>query len=247
MRPGATRWDGSARAWLRAFMLLGVSALTVPVAGSSADWTEPASVPGADGGVSGTVRLSVTQGDPPARLSPYARPRYRPPVRPDATSSSPQTAVVYLRGRTAAPPAPTEVVRVQQRNRTIIPHVTAVQVGTRVAFPNDDDVFHNLFSLSAPHRFNLGRYPPGESRIETFERVGIVRLFCDIHSEMGGVILVVDTPYFTSPDADGRFRIAGVPPGEYTAIVWHELAGTDSTRVVVRDGAETTVDFALGR
>ena len=246
MRPGATRWDGSARAWLRAFMLLAVPGLTVPVAGSAA-WTEPASPPGADGAVSGTIRLSVTEGDPPPRLSPYARPRYRPPVRAEATFTSPENAVVYLRGRTAAPPPSTEVVRVQQRNRTIIPHVTAVQAGTRVAFPNDDDVFHNLFSLSAPHRFNLGRYPPGESRIETFERVGIVRLFCDIHSEMGGVILVVETPYFTSPDADGRFRIAGVPPGEYTAIVWHELAGTDSTRVVVRDGAETTVDFALGR
>jgi plastocyanin len=180
-------------------------------------------------------------------LSPYARPRYRPPVRAEATSTSPEAAVVYLRGPTVAPAARAGVARIVQRNRTILPHVTAVQVGTRVEFPNDDDVFHNLFSLSAAHRFNLGRYPPGESRSELFERAGVVRLFCDIHSEMGGVILVLDTPYFTSPEADGRFRIAGVPPGEYTAIVWHELAGTDSTRVVVRDGAETTVDFVLGR
>jgi plastocyanin len=180
-------------------------------------------------------------------LSPYARPRYRPPVRAEATSTSPQTAVVYLRGSTPARAAPAGVARIVQRNRTILPHVTAVQVGTRIEFPNDDDVFHNLFSLSAPHRFNLGRYPPGESRTELFERAGVVRLFCDIHSEMGGIILVLDTPYFTSPEADGRFRIAGVPPGEYTAVVWHELAGADSTRVVVRDGAETNVDFVLGR
>jgi hypothetical protein len=75
----------------------------------------------------------------------------------------------------------------------------------------------------------------------------VVRLFCDIHSEMSGVILVLDTPYFTRPDAQGRFRIPSVPPGEYTAVFWHEQAGTDSTRVVVRDGAETTVDFVLGR
>jgi hypothetical protein len=125
--------------------------------------------------------------------------------------------------------------------------VTAVQVGTLVEFPNIDDVFHNLFSLSAPRRFNLGRYPPGDSRSERFDRTGVVRIFCDIHSEMGGVILVLDTPYFTRPDDQGRFRIEGVPPGEYTAIVWHEVAGSDSTRVVVSDGAETSVDFQLGR
>ena len=64
---------------------------------------------------------------------------------------------------------------------------------------------------------------------------------------MAGVIVVVDTPYFATPDAEGRFRISGVPSGEYTAIVWHEQAGTDSTRVIVRDGAETSVDFMLGR
>jgi hypothetical protein len=74
----------------------------------------------------------------------------------------------------------------------------------------------------------------------------VVRLFCDIHSEMSGIIVVVDTPYFTQPDADGRFRIDDVADGEYTAIVWHEAAGADSARVVVTSGGDARVDFSLG-
>jgi plastocyanin len=198
------------------------------------------------GAVTGTVRLTTTGGARAVPLSPYARPRYRPPAQPSGSPSSPETAVVYLVGgpaAAAAAPAPAHVI---QRNRTIIPHVTVVQTGARVDFPNEDDVFHNIFSLSGPKHFNLGRYPPGASRSEVFAKPGVVRLFCDIHSEMSGVILVVNSPYFTHPDADGHFRIADVPEGEYTAVVWQEVAGADSTKVVVRAGAEAKVDFSLG-
>jgi len=154
--------------------------------------------------------------------------------------------VVYLRGDTPAASGPRTPARIVQRGRTIIPHVTVVEAGTRVEFPNSDDVFHNIFSLSGPQNFNLGRYPPGESRTVVFDRPGVVRLFCDIHSEMSGVIVVLATPYFTKPQADGTFRISGVPNGTYTAFVWHEVAGLDSARVVVAGEAETRVDFVLG-
>jgi plastocyanin len=199
------------------------------------------------GSVSGMVRLQAAPANRPPMLSPYARQRYRPPApRAEVVGGTPETVVVYLRPSRPAPDGRRTPARVTQRNRTIIPHVTVVQTGTQIDFPNDDDVFHNIFSLSGPKRFNLGRYPPGESRSEMFARSGVVRLFCDIHSEMGGVILVVDTPYFTQPDADGRFRISNVAEGEYMAIVWHEVAGTDSTRVVVTSGGDARVDFTLG-
>jgi len=241
MRPGAIRWVGRTRAWTVAAILCALPAL--PAATPDSDGGRH--VHSADGSVVGTVRLPAFQGSPPPMLSPYARPRYRPPARAEAASSSSESVVVYLLGSGPAARTTPEPARIVQRNRTILPHVTPIQVGTRVDFPNEDDVFHNLFSLSASHRFNLGRYPPGKSQSEVFGRPGVVRLFCDIHSEMGGVILVLDTPYFTNADADGRFRIVGVPPGEYTAIAWHELAGMDSTRILVRDGVETSVDFAF--
>ena len=202
--------------------------------------------PPAVGAVGGTVRLLASAPNPPAMLSPYARPRYRPPARSEGGAGSPETVVVYLRSAGRAPAGARTPVEIVQRGRTILPHVTAIEAGTRVEFPNSDDVFHNIFSLSGPRRFNLGRYPPGESRAIVFDQPGIVRLFCDIHSEMGGVIVVLDTPYFTKPDADGRFQIAGVPDGTYTAIVWHEAAGMDSAQVVVSGGAEARVDFVLG-
>lgn len=212
-------------------------------------WASPApSRPGepATGFVVGTVRLLAAPASRAPMLSPYARPRYRPPARNEAASGSPENVVVYLLSDGSLPQGARASVEITQRNRTILPHVSVVQTGTSVVFPNEDDVFHNIFSLSGPKRFNLGRYPPGESRSEVFPRPGVVRLFCDIHSEMGGVILVVETPYFTRPDAQGAFRIADVPEGEYTAVVWHEAAGADSVRVVVRPGAEARVDFTLG-
>ena len=217
-------------------LLAGLAAATLPEQGQRAEGT-----------VVGMVRLAVVVEASPPMLSPYARPRYRPPARAESASGSPESVVVYLIGRETTASESRPPARVSQRNRTILPHVTAIQAGTRVEFPNEDDVFHNLFSLSGPHQFNLGRYPPGESKAEVFTKPGVVRLFCDIHSEMSGVILVVDTPYFTKPDAQGRYRIEGVPAGEYTAVAWHEVAGSDSVGVMVTGAQETTVDFMLGR
>jgi plastocyanin len=213
---------------------------------AAASGAAPAARAGAVGTVSGMVRLRASSGDRPPALSPYSRSRYRPPARAQVSSSSPENVVVYLRPSDRVTGGARTPAVISQQNRTIIPHVTIVQTGSRIDFPNEDDVFHNIFSLSGPKRFNLGRYPPGESRSEQFDRAGVVRLFCDIHSEMGGVIVVVDTPYFTRPDADGRFRIPNVAEGEYMAIVWHEVAGTDSTRVVVTPGGDARVDFDLG-
>jgi hypothetical protein len=116
-----------------------------------------------------------------------------------------------------------------------------------VSFPNEDNVFHNLFSLSAPQPFNLGRYPRGETRSQLFRKPGVVRMFCDIHSDMSGVILVLDTPHFTHPDASGRFRLPGVPEGRHRVVAWHESQGADTVDVVVGPGGTATADLRLPR
>jgi plastocyanin len=201
-----------------------------------------------DGVVQGTVRLDVAGEADPPMLSPYARRRYRPPTPAPAAPGSPVNVVVYvIADGDAPPPAPDSAVAITQRDRTILPHVTAVQAGTRIEFPNQDEVFHNLFSLSDAHAFNLGRYPPGDSRSETFPEPGVVRMFCDIHSEMGGVILVLDTPWFARPDESGRYRIEGVPAGRRRVVAWHESAGADTVEVDVDDGGVVSVDFRLPR
>jgi hypothetical protein len=198
----------------------------------------------ATGAVEGMVRVTASAEAEPPMLSPYARRRYRPPSPSAPTPGSPTNVVVYVIVEGATPPPPMDAT-IEQRDRAIVPHVTAVQRGGRIHFPNRDDVFHNLFSLSEANPFNLGRYPPGESRSETFRRTGVVRMFCDIHSEMGGTILVLDTWLFARPDAGGEYRIEGVPAGRHRVVAWHEAVGADTATVTVRDGAVTRTDFEL--
>ena len=103
-----------------------------------------------------------------------------------------------------------------QQNETFVPHVLAITKGSTVEFPNDDPFFHNVFSLSSTASFNLGRYPRGQTRAQTFTKPGLVKVFCDIHSHMSASILVLDHPYFTIPAVDGVYELTNVPPGQYT-------------------------------
>ena len=102
--------------------------------------------------------------------------------------------------------------RMDQRNESFVPHVLAIVAGSWVDFPNDDDTYHNVFSLSKPRPFNLGRYAAGHSKSVRFERAGIVRVFCDIHSHMSAFILVFAHRYFSVTDEDGRYHLDNVPP-----------------------------------
>ena len=133
----------------------------------------------------------------------------------------------------AHPPAPVHV-RMLQKDKAFQPHLLIVTVGSTVDFPNLDPVFHNAFSNYDGQLFDVGLYPPGSTRSIRFSRPGIVRVFCNIHSSMSAVIVVLDTPLFGITRADGRFEIAGVPEGEDDLTFFHERATQAALRSVGR-------------
>jgi plastocyanin len=132
-----------------------------------------------------------------------------------------------------------------QRNETFVPHVLAITTGTTVDFPNSDKFYHNVFSLSKTRPFDLGRYAAGNSRPIRFDRAGIVRVFCDIHSHMNAYILVFNHPFFAMTDAEGRYRIENVPPGTYAVIAWNEGTSSEARPITVPDGGIAELDFTL--
>ena len=134
-----------------------------------------------------------------------------------------------------------------QRNETFVPHVLAIVAGTVVDFPNNDRTYHNVFSLSKPRTFDLGRYAAGRSKSVRFDKPGIVRVFCEIHSHMSAFILVFSHRYFAVTDEAGRYRIENVPPGEYTVFAWHESMKEDSRRITVGAGGDVDLNFSLTR
>ncbi|HKB13065.1 MAG TPA: carboxypeptidase regulatory-like domain-containing protein [Vicinamibacterales bacterium] len=132
-----------------------------------------------------------------------------------------------------------------QRNETFVPHVLAITTGTTVDFPNSDKFYHNVFSLSKTKTFDLGRYAAGRTRDVRFDRAGIVRVFCEIHSHMNAFILVFSHPFFALTDAEGRYRIENVPPGTYGVTAWNEGTASDTKSVMVPDGGAGELDFTI--
>ena len=192
----------------------------------------------AQGTIEGRVEL------PKGQSAPVMLKRYEVVTKGGVLSTDPPIAVVYLEGagsKAAAPPKK----QVLQKDLMFSPGLLPVQVGTTVEFPNLDDTYHNIFSYSPAKRFDLGRYRPDERPIpsQTFDKPGLVTLRCDIHEHMRGLILVVDTPHFVTTDADGRYRLTGVPPGKYTLKAWLDSKTTHERPVEVNRGSTARIDF----
>jgi plastocyanin len=131
-----------------------------------------------------------------------------------------ENVVVWL--EVAAPPAFVQMSKVilDQRNLSFSPQVLVVRVGTTVEFPNNDKVFHNVFSFRDGTKFDLGMYPTGTSKRIVFDKPGLARLFCNIHPNMAAYVMAVDSPFYAVSDAHGAFRITNVPAGTYTYHAW---------------------------
>ena len=195
---------------------------------------------------SGSVagRVELRRPPTPHRRRPGIADLGTPAIQPMAER---QMSVVYLETAPRGAFEQTESKRatMDQRNETFVPHVLAITSGTTVEFPNSDRIYHNVFSLSKTRSFDLGRYAVGRSKAVRFDRPGIVRVFCDIHSHMSAFILVFSHPFFSVTDAVGRYRIDDVPPGNYTLVAWNEGVSSESRVVAVTDGGSTESDFTL--
>ncbi len=205
---------------------------------ASADPVFALSLQASTGANEGTVEVRTP---PPRRTANrYASGRVQP-----AKTVQQLPAVVYLIGGTVdrAPASP--ALTMAQQDTSFAPPVLAVQVGGMVEFPNGDPFFHNVFSYSQVQRFDLGRYPLGESKTVTFGEPGVVKIYCEVHDFMRAAVLVLESAHHAVVSDDGSFVIAGVPPGDYQLVTWHADLDEQATPITVRAGETQNVDVTL--
>lgn len=181
---------------------------------------------------------------PPSHAAPVMNKRYEIVTQGGILSTNPPIAVVYLAGSFPRPKSP-RTEQMAQKDFAFVPMLLPVEVGTKVAFPNLDDTYHNIFSYSPAKRFDLGRYRPDERPIPTeqFDVPGLVVLRCDIHEHMRGLILVLSTPHFVLTDLEGHYRLTGLPSGHYTLKVWLDSRTTLERPVELQSGSTLRVNF----
>jgi plastocyanin len=158
--------------------------------------------------------------------------------------TQPSQAVVYAEPLDRPAPATPGKATFQQKNKTFLPHVVAVPVGSTVVFPNDDAIFHNVFSLSPPQPFDLGLYRAGASKQQVFAKPGVHHVFCNIHPQMSAFLVVAPTPFVTVAGQDGTWRLE-VPPGKYRVTALSERASPVVVEVTVSGAASAVEGLVL--
>ena len=160
--------------------------------------------------------------------------------------------VVYIEGpansAVVPPEKPIQVVtqRVSQKGAVFSPHVLPLVVGTTVEWPNNDDILHNVFSVSESNPFDLGLYKSPKVEHWTFKKPGRVDVFCSIHTRMSCILLVLENPFFATANAKGDFKITNVPAGTYKLKAWHERLPSKIQEVTVPSEGNVKADFTLG-
>jgi plastocyanin len=151
--------------------------------------------------------------------------------------------VVWLEAAAGQPVAAETRVVLDQRNLQFSPRVLAISTGTTVEFPNNDRVFHNVFSFRDGKRFDLGLYPIGSVKLVEFDKPGVSRLFCNIHPQMAAYVVVVDSPWFAVSSASGAFTLSEVPAGTYTYHAWRAGGPSVTGRHAVEPGTLLNINW----
>jgi plastocyanin len=153
-------------------------------------------------------------------------------------------AVVWLAGADAPAGAPTQV-EMATEGKQFVPRMLVLALGSTVTFPNHDPFNHNVFSLSPEATFDMGLYGRGEAKTAAFNRAGVVRVYCNVHAQMRGLVLVLESQLHAQPGGDGGFRLEGIPAGDYSLHAWHERAGEVIQPLKVTDRALPPVVLTL--
>jgi len=159
-------------------------------------------------------------------------------IQPSPSTHRSVAAVIWLEpmGNTPVLPFnPQGHYTLLQKNRTFIPHLQVVPVGSIVQFPNADPFFHNVFSLFDGKRFDLGLYEAGSTKSVTFSRPGVSYIFCNIHPEMSAVVISLSTPLYAIADANNTLTVHNIPPGDYRLRLWAEGALPSALQGISRE------------
>lgn len=194
----------------------------------------------ADGVVKGRVALDQPR-------PPEVKPGYKPETKKPVQAEEAPRALVWLERADGLHPRTRvrEVLRIRQNGYQFRPALAAVQTGASAEFPNEDDEFHNVFSYSRARRFDLGRFRKDEpSPRITFDKPGLVKIYCEIHQHMRCRVLVLDTPWFATTAADGSFTLPKLPAGDYTLKALLPSEKTREMKLTLRAGQTLTVDLA---
>lgn len=178
--------------------------------------------------------------DVSVRMTVDGSPRHAPPAD-GAVWLVPQGAAPQRSDLKAADKQP-QSYQLLQKGKEFHPHLLVVPVGSNIDFPNMDPFFHNVFSLFEGKRFDLGLYEAGSRRTVRFDREGVSYIFCNIHPEMGAVIISLRTPYFAIIGRDRSALIQDVPDGDYLLKAWTEDATAESLR-----SAERTIEVKANK
>ncbi len=228
-----------------ASVVLLAGAVAQEPAPSSAGSSAPAATPQAQPPAASTAarlsgRVPVLSRKTPAAIKDYGP----PPAFKVEAPEVPASAVWVGSGAPALDPARTEPIRIAQRGFQFRPALAVVQVGTPIAFPNQDALYHSVFSYSPTKRFDLGRFRKGEEPDPVvMDKPGAVQLFCEVHEHMRANLLVVDTPWYAVTDGDGRFSIDGIAPGTHVVRVWLSPKQTVERTVELKAGQSLEVDW----